>query len=131
MSEETAYMFSTWLSDRVNIRVPEGLIRSILVERDVDEKALYTEVEERVRDLCKADLYSCIALTSPNRAGAVSDEDNGWSHSDGGFTLSEYDKKLLLDAANEIYEEYEEPTKGRRTKIKIINFGIKRTKIPL
>lgn len=131
MSEETAYMFSTWLSDSVNIGVSEGLVRSILAERNVDDKSLYSEVDERTCKLCKADLYSRIALTSPNREGAVSDGDNGWSHSDGGYTLSEYDKKQLLNEANAIYSEYGEPERGRKVTVKITSYGLIRRRIEL
>lgn len=124
-------MFSTWLSDSVNIGVSEGLVRSILAEREVDNNSLYSDVDVRTRNLCMADLYSRIALTSPNREGAVSDEDNGWSHSDGGYTLSEYDKKQLLDTANAIYTMYGEPVKGRKVTVKITNYGLIRRRIEL
>lgn len=131
MSEETAYMFSKWLSDSVNIGVSEGLVRSILAEREVNEDSLYSDVDIRTRNLCMADLYSRIALTSPNREGAVSDSDNGWSHSDGGYTLSEYDKKQLLNTANAIYAMYNEPEKGRKVTVKITNYGLIRRRIEL
>lgn len=125
MSDNT-YKLADWLADMVNFPVSAGLVRSILTERDVAEDMAYADVNEQVRDLCKADMYSRIALTSPNRLGATSDSDNGWEHSDGGYTLTKDDKDGLLAAANEIYEKYDEPTKGRKLTIRITQHGIAR-----
>ena len=125
MSDNT-YKLADWLADRVNFPVSAGLVRSILAESDVAEDMAYADVNEQVRDLCKADMYSRIALTSPNRLGATSDSDNGWEHSDGGYTLTKDDKDGLLAAANEIYEKYDEPTKGKKLTIRITQHGIAR-----
>ena len=125
MSDDT-YKLADWLADMVNFPVSAELVRSILAERDVAEDMAYADVNEQVRDLCKADMYSRIALTSPNRLGATSDSDNGWEHSDGGYTLTKDDKDGLLAAANEIYEKYDEPTKGRKLTIRITQHGIAR-----
>ena len=133
MSEETGtvYTVADWLADCVEIPVSAGLVRSILAEREVSEDLSFDDANLEVRELCKADLYSRIALTSPNRMGAVSDSDNGWSHSDGGYTLTESDKKQLLAEANAIYGKYDEPTKGTKTKITITQHGISRRGIGL
>ena len=131
MSEETGkvYTVADWLADCVGMPVSAGLVRSILAEREVSDGLAFDDANLEVRELCRADLYSRIALTSPNRMGAVSDEDNGWSHSDGGYTLTESDKKRLLAEANAIYEKYDEPTKGAKTKITITQHGISRRNI--
>lgn len=128
-TQETYRLFD-WLAGTVNFPVPASLIRAIFAERGVTEDIAFADADATVRDLCKADLYSRIALTSPNRQGAVSDGDNGWSHSDGGFTLTEEDKKLLLSEANAIYEANGEPAKGKRTTVSITHFGIRRRCYP-
>ena len=132
MSEEAGkvYTMADWLADCVEMPISAGLVRSILAEREVSEDMAFDDANQEVRELCKADLYSRIALTSPNRMGAVSDSDNGWSHSDGGYTLTEGDKKRLLAEANAIYGKYDEPTKGTKTKITITQHGISRTPTP-
>ena len=133
MSEDAGkvYTVADWLADSVEMPVSAGLVRSILAERKVSEDLAFDEANDEVKELCKADLYSRIALTSPNRMGAVSDSDNGWSHSDGGYTLTESDKKQLLGVANAIYEKYDEPTKGSKVKITITQHGISRRNYPL
>lgn len=131
MSESNIYKLADWLADMVNFPVPAGLVRAILAERKVAEDMAYVDVNEQVRDLCKADMYSRIALTSPNRLGAISDSDNGWSHSDGGYTLTESDKDRLLAEANEIYDKYDEPTKGKKQTIRITQHGIHRRGRPI
>lgn len=126
MSENNIYKLADWLADMVNFPVSAGLVRSILAERNVAEDMAYADVNEQVRDLCKADMYSRIALTSPSRLGATSDSDNGWSHSDGGYTLAEDDKDRLLAEANEIYDKYDESTKGKKLTIRISQHGMHR-----
>ena len=132
MSEEAGkvYTMADWLADCVEIPVSAGLVRSILAEREVSEDSSFYDTNKAVRELCKADLLWALGTTTPNRMGAVSDSDNGWSHSDGGYTLTEGDKKRLLAEANAIYGKYDEPTKGTKTKITITQHGISRTPTP-
>lgn len=106
----------------VNMDIPEEAIVRICIDREVDINEDIELLEKKEKDLCKADLYVWMCLGVSKR-GTVSDSDNGWSHSDGGYTLSADDKKLLLKAANSIYEEYGEKTIGT-TKFKVRSHGI-------
>lgn len=89
----------------VNYKVDEGAIESILIRRDVDGAQEYQpqSIEGVSVELLRADLLKWIVL-GPSRTGDVSDSDNGWSHKEGGMTLSAKDKKMLRDEANAIYE---------------------------
>lgn len=133
MSEKSKDTMACWLAGTVNFPVSESLVHSVLLERSVADEMDYSDVNEQVRDLCKADLCSRIALTSPYRQGATTDSDNGWEHSDGGYTLTDENVDSLLAQANEIYEKYGLPTKSRkkRVEIRIVHGGIYQRKYPL
>lgn len=113
-----------YLVDYVNFPVTEGAISSILSVRGVSGDLSIDLVPVRLRRLCEADLLAWIC-SGPHRLGAVVDRDNGWEHSDGGFTLSDSDRAYLLGRANAIYKEYGEPLVGGK-RVKVLNFGIKR-----
>lgn len=107
-----------YLSGSVNIDIPEDVIARICLDRDADMLSAATDVDKSVRDLCKADLLIWMVM-GVTRRGAVADSDNGWSHSDGGFTITDSDKKLFLRMANAIYESNgEETVGGARFRIK-------------
>ena len=44
----------------------------------------------------------------PSKINSTSDSDNGWSHSEGGYTLSDDDKDRMLKYAKAIYDKYDE-----------------------
>lgn len=108
----------------VNIDVPREAIVRICLDRDVDMHEEAVNVEKFQRDLCKADLLVWMAL-GVTRRGTVSDADNGWTHSDGGFTISEADKNLFINIANRIYEANGEKAVGKIS-VSITSSGIRR-----
>lgn len=124
-SVEKKYTVKDYLLDQVNFDVPEGAVTAILKNRNVDETLEYPEGCADIKvGLLKADLLKWICL-GPTRKGAISDSDNGWSHSEGSYTLSTEDKKLLMKEANALYEEEGEPeSKFGRTKVRVRSLGI-------
>ena len=124
-SVEEKYTVKDYLFDQVNFDVPEGAVKSILKKRNVEETLVYPDECNDIKvGLLKADLLKWICL-GPTKKGAVSDSDNGWSHSEGSYTLSKEDKKLLMNEANALYEENDEPeSKFGRTKIRVRSLGI-------
>lgn len=123
VASEAYYTIKDYLYGCVNFDVPSEAVIRICLDREVDILAEAACIEKNVRDLCKADLFVWIVL-GVSRKGNNSDSDNGWSHTAGGFTLTEQDKAYLLKAANAIYEENGESTVGKTT-VKIKSFGIK------
>lgn len=112
-----------YLAGCVNMPVDKQAIANVLLDRKVVSGSVVSSLERRDVDLCKADLYRWIA-TGPSRLGAVSDSDNGWSHSEGGFSLSSADRAFLIREANRIYAMYgETPIGGNVVRVK--NYGIK------
>lgn len=125
-TEESAlelYTIVEYLAGMVNFEVPESAMKAICAKRGIDMTAAYDTVEEKPRRLAEADIYVWIALGA-TRVTAVSDSDNGWTHTGMGYTLSETDKKRLLSMANAIYEEYGEDTVKAKTTIKVGSYGV-------
>ena len=119
------YTVEDWLFGCVNFPVPESAVEAILQQREVNGETPYSDRESLETDirLLKADLYKWIVLGA-GKVNNTSDTDNGWNHTDGGYTLSKDDKKLLMDEANAIYEELEpESVFGRKT-IRMRSAGI-------
>lgn len=58
----------------------DDFLFSILVNRGVtDDSALYSDVSEKQRDLCRADIYYA-AATSSVKTGTQGESDGGWTH---------------------------------------------------
>ena len=132
MAEETniseaGMTMEDFLYGCVNFRIPEEAMASILARVDVNPSDLYSELDGRTRRLCEAKLYEWIA-TSPSRIGDVSDSDNNWRHSEGGFSFSEADRRFYLSLANSIYDELDMPKVGC-TKVRVKSYGIRRADI--
>lgn len=123
---ETTYTIEQYLFDAVNFDISEGAVKAALMKRGIDGTFPYDadDSDNSSVELAKADIYKWIVL-GPSRVGAVSDSDNGWSHSGGSYTLSEADKKLLTDEANAIYEANgEEDSIFGKMKIRVRSMGI-------
>ena len=139
MSESSAntnnvYTVEDWLFGCVNFAVSQESVTCILAERSVDGSQQYAKIidvtvgegeEPKTIDsrLLKADLLKHIVLGA-GKVNSTSDQDNGWSHSDGGYTLSKDDKQLLMDEANAIYEELEPSSVFGKKKIRMRSAGI-------
>jgi hypothetical protein len=119
------YTVTDWLRGCVNFAIPDDAITAIIMERGVDGDLAYTDREQLGIDirLLKADLLKWIVLGA-GKVNNTSDSDNGWSHSDGGYTLSKDDKKLLMDEANGIYAELEPESVFGKKKIRVRSAGI-------
>ena len=98
---------------------------SLLLGRGLEGSEDCSMLDKKTRDLLKADLYVWICMGA-SKVDSVSDSDNGWSHKGGGYTLSEADKRRMLDWANDIYDEYDEPLVGKKNAIVMISNGIRR-----
>ncbi len=135
------YTVEDWLFGCVNFAVSQETADCILAERCVDGSQKYTKIidvtvgdgeEPKTIDtrLLKADLLKHIVLGA-GKVNNTSDSDNGWSHSDGGYTLSKEDKKLLKDEANAIYEELEPSSVFGKKKIRMRSAGIMQARYDL
>ena len=119
------YTVRDWLFDCVNFAVSDSAVNAILAQREVEGSTLYNQRDTLAIDirLLKADLLKWIVL-GPGKVNNTSDSDNGWSHSEGGYTLTKDDKKLLMDEANAIYAELEPESVFGKKKIRMRSAGI-------
>ena len=107
----------------VNFAVPQEAVDHILSEREITSSKPYDELEKKDKDLLKADLYVWICM-GPSKVDSTSDSDNGWKHSEGGYTLSDEDKDRMLAVAKAIYEKYDEEYIDDSVSVAISSFGI-------
>lgn len=114
-----------WLLESVNFEVPEGASHALLLGRGLDGSEDCSMLDKKTRDLLKADLYVWICMGA-SKVDSVSDSDNGWSHKGGGYTLSEADKERMLDWANAVYAENDEPLVGKKKVAVMSSHGIRR-----
>jgi len=130
----TVYTVEDWLFGCVNFAVSKETVTCILAEREVDGSQKYAKEvnvivgegeESKTIDvrLLKADLLKHIVLGA-GKVNNTSDQDNGWAHSDGGYTLSPEDKKLMIDEANVIYSELEPESVFGKKKMRMRSAGI-------
>lgn len=131
MSEENEYKLADWLANTVQFPVSAGLVRAIFAKRNVAFDMLYSDANVQLVDLLYADLLVKIARTTPDRLGATTDSDNGWEHSDGGYSISKETKKELIAEANKIYKKYGEPTADVEQTWNINQGGIHRRRLPM
>ena len=118
------YTVRDWLFGCVNFAVPDDAVMHILAERQLDPELSFYEVEHSLRELLKADLFVWVCM-GPSKVSSTSDSDNGWSHSEGGYTLSDDDKDRMLAYAKAIYEKNGETFAYDDTvSISIGSFGI-------
>ena len=123
------YTVGDWLFDCVNFAIPDSAVNYVCATRGVEpetEYGVYVAMEGTADiRLLKADLIKWIVLGA-GKVNNTSDGDNGWSHSEGGYTMSEADKKLLLEEANAIYEELEPESVFAKKRIRMRSAGIMR-----
>ena len=119
------YTVGDWLSGCVNFEVPDEAVNTVCMSRCIDPASSYVSDGDYDIDirLLKADLLKWIVM-GPSRVTDTKDQDNGWMHAGGGYTLSEYDKKLLMGEANAIYEELEPESVFGKKKIRMRSAGI-------
>lgn len=112
------YVFSC-----VNFAIPQEGVDYVLGERKIKAEKPYDELEKKDKELLKADIYVWICM-GPSKINSTSDSDNGWSHSEGGYTLSDDDKDRMLKYAKAIYDKYDEEYIDDSVSVAIESFGI-------
>ncbi len=115
-----------YLINKVKFEVPEDCVKVILVDRDLDYGTPYMDCDKDTARLAYADILKWLVL-GPSKFNNTSDTDNGWSHSGGGYELSDEDISELKAEANAIYAELEpESALKRKSTFRMTSHGIKR-----
>lgn len=129
METTSVLSIEDYLYGKVKFRVPAGAMASILADRKLSGEEAYAGCDVTSVRLAYADLLKWFLL-GHSKQNNVSDTDNGWSHSGGGYELDSEDRKLLKAEANAIYDELEPSSaiKGRAT-FRMSSFGVQRANL--
>lgn len=127
MEEEAQVLtIGDYIINKVKFEVPEDSVKVILVDRGLEYDAPYMDCEKNSVRLAYADMLKWIIL-GPSKFNNTSDTDNGWTHSGGGYELSDDDISALKAEANAIYSELEpESELKKKSTFRISSHGIKR-----
>lgn len=127
MEEEVKILtVGDYLINKVKFEVPEDSVKVILVDRELEYDTPYIDCDKAAVRLAYADVLKWIIL-GPSKFNNTSDSDNGWTHSGGGYELSDEDINALKAEANAIYSELEpESELKKKSTFRISSHGIKR-----
>ena len=88
LNTTTGTTIEEYLRGCVGFEVTDNAINTILIGRGITSGSYVTEIEERLQDLCRADLYMWCART-PSVTGSVEDANGVWKHKEGGMQISD------------------------------------------
>ena len=127
MEKETnAYTALDYLANKVNFEVYRETVIGILADRGVDPSDMYVDSDKDTIRLAYADLLKWFLL-GPSKVNNTSDSDNGWTHSGGGYDMSDDDRAEMKAEANAIYKELEPGSMlKKKSSFRIISHGVKR-----
>ena len=80
------------IASKVKFDVPKKTLLSIMTERNIPVDSTYEEADKDSLRLAYADIIKWFVL-GPSKKNNVSDSDNGWSHSGGGYDMSDEDRR--------------------------------------
>lgn len=116
----TFYMsIVSYLKGKAGFDVPEITISAILADREVDATADIDDLTRKTKDLLFADVLM-YGTTLPTTYSGTKESDGGWSYTGGSSTIQKADKERWYNAAQAIYNLYNDPKKAK-SKIRIIN----------
>lgn len=128
---EKTYTIEDYILAKVKFEVPVDALYPIFVDREIEAKTPIMDSDKTKVRLAYADLLKWMIL-GPSKVNNISDTDNGWTHSSGGYQLTNDDIKELKNEANAIYKELEPSSVfGRKTTFKMNSGGIKRANLDM
>lgn len=128
---EKTYTIEDYILAKVKFEVPVDALYPIFVDREIEAKTPMMDSDRTKVRLAYADLLKWIIL-GPSKVNNTSDTDNGWTHSSGGYQLTNDDIKELKNEANAIYKELEPSSVfGGKTTFKMNSGGIKRANLDM
>lgn len=128
-TEDETYTVGKYLKGRVKCGVPDTALRAILADRGLAMGEPYCDADKDILRLCYADVLKWYILGA-SKVNNTSDTDNGWTHSGGGYELSDEDLAALKSEANAIYEELEpKSVLKRKAKFRMQSYGVKRADV--
>lgn len=98
------YTLKDWLKGMVaDFDISDESLKAVMFNNGADMATEMTDVDERTKDLCLADIYMSLA-TSSSKTGSVYDSDGGWQK--GRATKNVVDRGWFRDQANRLYKKW-------------------------
>lgn len=127
--KENVFTIEDYLASKVKFNVPRKAVVAIFVDRGLDGMMPVSSLDEEglsTLRLCYADLLKWFVI-GPSKVNNTSDSDNGWTHTAGGYELSEEDIAEMKAEANAIYGELEpDSVFAKKSSFKVTSFGVMR-----
>lgn len=125
-SENKGFTAFDYLASRVKFEVPEQTIIGIMYKRGIDRDSLIGDNENNVIELAYADILKWFII-GPSKVNNTSDSDNGWTHTGGGYDLSDEDRSEMKAEANAIYAQLEpESVLKKKSTFRVNSHGVKK-----
>lgn len=125
-SENKGFTAFDYLASRVKFEVPEQTIIGIMYKRGIDRDSLIGDNENNVLELAYADILKWFII-GPSKVNNTSDSDNGWTHTGGGYDLSDEDRSEMKAEANAIYAQLEpESVLKKKSTFRVNSHGVKK-----
>lgn len=100
--------------------ITEDGLRYVLAKRGLDGDEDYSDLSERDVDLAEGTAYYWLS-NLPVGGATEKVSDGGWSHSEGGWTVSKANLEEWLRKYRELFNKWDEPLLSK-SRIKILNF---------
>lgn len=128
-TDNSVYTIEDYLLAKVKFDVPATALIPILIDRGLDASTGIADADRDAVRLAYADVLKWFVLGA-SKVNNISDSDNGWTHTGGGYELTEDDKELLKAEANAIYAELEPSSAfAKKSTFKVSNLGVKRSNV--
>lgn len=115
---ESVYTITDYLKGTSPILTGEGL-KSILAKRNILPDTPTSELSQKELDLAEAEVYWWL-LNQPVGGSSVKDVDGSWSHSEGGWQVSNENLRQWRTNYTDLRQKWGE-TVLTKSKIRIIN----------
>lgn len=120
------YTVNEYLINKVKFEMPMKALKAIMVDRELEDGIDLSACDRDSVRLAYADMLKWFVLGA-SKVNSTSDADNGWSHSGGGYQISDEDREELKAEANAIYKELEPGSMFRKkSSFRIVSHGVKR-----
>ena len=120
------YTVADYLSGKVKFGVNDEALRPILLDRGLDLDIPYGDADKSALRLAYADILKWFVLGA-SKVNNTSDSDNGWTHSGGGYDMSDNDRSEMKAEANAIYAELEPDSMlKKKSTFRLTSHGVKR-----
>jgi len=114
----SSYTIRTFLMG-ISPLVTEEALRYVCARRDIDEDASVSSVSERDMDLAEGTMYYWLS-NLPVGGSTEKVADGGWSHSEGGWTVSKANIEEWMRKYRQLFAKWDEALLDR-SRIRIIN----------